>query len=32
LRVNTDDGELLAEFTLDPTKTYQTRKRPGRRA
>jgi hypothetical protein len=23
------DGELLAEFTLNPTKTYQTQKRPG---
>jgi transposase InsO family protein len=32
VRVLTEDGDLLAEFTLDPTKTYQTRKRPGRSA
>ena len=32
VRVINDDGELLAEFTIDPTKTYQTRKRPGHRA
>jgi uncharacterized protein (DUF2252 family) len=25
----TDDGQLLAEFTINPTKTYQTQKRPG---
>ena len=29
VRVITDNGELLAEFTLDPTKQYQTQKRPG---
>ena len=28
-RVINDDGELLAEFTLDAAKTYQTQKRPG---
>ncbi len=28
--VITEDGEHLAEFTLDPNKTYQTQKRPGR--
>jgi transposase InsO family protein len=28
-RVLNDNGELLAEFTLNPTKTYQTQKRPG---
>ena len=32
VRVINDDGELLAEFTIDPTKTYQTQKRPGQRA
>jgi transposase InsO family protein len=32
VRVMNDDGELLAEFTIDPTKTYQTQKRPGQRA
>ena len=32
VRVINDDGELLAEFTIDPTKTYQTQKRPGHRA
>ena len=26
------DGELLAEFTINPTKTYQTQNRPGQRA
>ncbi len=31
VRVINDDGELLAEFTIDPTKTYQTQKRPGQR-
>ena len=30
--VITSDGELLAEFTIDPTKTYQTQKRPGQHA
>lgn len=24
-----EDGELLAEFTINPTKNYQTQKRPG---
>ena len=32
VRVINDDGELLAEFTIDPTKTYQAQKRPGQRA
>jgi transposase InsO family protein len=32
VRVINDDGELLAEFTIDPTKPYQTQKRPGQRA
>jgi len=32
VRVINDDGEILAEFTIDPTKTYQTQKRPGQRA
>ena len=32
VRVINDDGELLAEFTIDATKTYQTQKRPGQRA
>jgi transposase InsO family protein len=32
VRVINDDGELLAEFTIDPTKSYQTQKRPGKRA
>ena len=32
VRVITEHGELLAEFTIDPTKTYQTQKRPGQRA
>ncbi|MGH8828698.1 MAG: integrase core domain-containing protein, partial [Jiangellaceae bacterium] len=32
VRVINDDGELLAEFTIDPNKTYQTQKRPGQRA
>jgi transposase InsO family protein len=32
VRVINDDGDLLAEFTIDPTKTYQTQKRPGQRA
>ena len=29
VRVINDDGELLAQFTIDPIKTYQTQKRPG---
>jgi transposase InsO family protein len=32
VRVINDDGQLLAEFTIDPTKTYQTQKRPGQHA
>jgi transposase InsO family protein len=32
VRVINDDGEVLAEFTIDPTKTYQAQKRPGQRA
>jgi hypothetical protein len=32
VRVINDDGELLAEFTIDPTKTYQTQKRRGQHA
>ncbi len=32
VRVINDDGELLAEFTINPTKQYQTKKRPGLRA
>jgi transposase InsO family protein len=32
VRVINDNGELLAEFRIDPTKTYQTQKRPGQRA
>ncbi len=32
VRIINDDGELLAEFTIDPTKTYQPQKRPGQRA
>ena len=32
VRVINDDGELLAEFTIDPTKDYQTQKRPGQHA
>jgi transposase InsO family protein len=32
VRVINDDGELLAEFTIDPTRTYQTQKRPGQGA
>jgi hypothetical protein len=31
VRVLNDDGETLAEFTINPTKTYQTQKRPGQR-
>lgn len=29
VRVINNDGELLAHFTIDPTKTYQPQKRPG---
>jgi transposase InsO family protein len=29
VRVLNDDGELLAQFHIDPTKQYQTQKRPG---
>jgi transposase InsO family protein len=29
VRVINPDGELLAEFTIDPTKQYQTKKPPG---
>jgi transposase InsO family protein len=32
VRVINDDGELLAEFTINPTKDYQPQKRPGERA
>jgi transposase InsO family protein len=32
VRVINNDGELLAGFTIDPTKTYQTQKRPGQHA
>jgi transposase InsO family protein len=32
VRVITQDGELLAEFRIDPTKQYQTQKRPGQHA
>lgn len=32
VRVINDDGEPLAEFTINPTKTYQTQNRPGQRA
>jgi transposase InsO family protein len=32
VRVLNNDGELVAEFTIDPHKTYQTQKRPGRGA
>jgi transposase InsO family protein len=31
VRVINNDGELLAEFTIDPTKNYQPQKRPGQR-
>ena len=31
IRVITEHGELLAEFTINPTKDYQTQKRPGQR-
>ena len=32
VRVINHDGAILAEFNIDPTKTYQTHKRPGQRA
>lgn len=32
VRVLSEDGELLAQFTIDPSKQYQTQKRPGQRA
>jgi transposase InsO family protein len=32
VRVINHDGDLLAEFTIEPTKTYQTQKRPGQHA
>lgn len=32
VRVINEDGELLAEFTINPTKDYQTQKRPGQHA
>lgn len=32
VRVINSDGELLAQFTIDPTKTYQTQQRPGQHA
>ncbi len=32
VRVINDAGELLAEFTIDPTTTYQAQNRPGQRA
>lgn len=32
VRVINHDGELLAEFTINPTKDYQTKKRPGQHA
>ena len=32
VRVITEEGELLAEFTIDPSKQYQTQKRPGQNA
>jgi transposase InsO family protein len=32
VRVINQDGELLAQFTIDPTKTYQTQQRPGQHA
>jgi transposase InsO family protein len=31
VRVITEDGEHLAEFTINPTKDYQPQKRPGQR-
>ena len=32
VRVLNNDGEILAEFTIDLTKTYQTQNRPSRGA
>jgi transposase InsO family protein len=32
VRVMTDEGELLATFTIDPTKQYQPQNRPGQHA
>jgi hypothetical protein len=32
VRVINDNGELLAHFTIDPTKQYQTQTRPGQHA
>ena len=32
VRVINDHGELLAQFTIDPTKPYQTQHRPGKHA
>jgi hypothetical protein len=32
VRVINDDGELLAEFTINPTKDDQPQKRPGQHA
>jgi len=32
VRVLNDDGQVLAEFRIDPTKTYQTQSKPGQRA
>lgn len=29
VRVITDNGELLAEFTINPTKDYQPKRQPG---
>ena len=29
VRVINNDGELIATFTIDPTKQYQTKNRPG---
>ena len=32
VRVINNDGELLAEFRIDPSKQYQTQIRPGQHA
>jgi len=32
IRVISQHGEPLAEFTIDPTKNHQPKKRPGQRA
>lgn len=32
VRVINDDGELLAQFTINPTKTYQPQQQPGQHA